>query len=828
MRFPLLRWISLFLLLPIGFAQAQSAAFDLAGPAVDVRVQRAGNTLPIAKVPNLMPGDRLWIHPQLPESQSAHYLMIVAFLRGATNPPPANWFTKVETWTKAVHEEGVYITVPDEAEQALVFLAPETGGDFSTLRNAVRGKPGAFVRSAQDLQQASLDRVRLEKYLTFVREIPTDDPTELKQRTVNLTRSLNIKLDHECFDKPTAQQVPCLIQNSDQLVLDDAHTETMVARITSGDSVDLVSHISYLPTAGAGYLSPYVGAVVDLVRILSTAHTAQYQYIPALALPKGDKLNLRLNNPPSFRNPKSVLVVGLPPVGPSPLPPLRAVDPKQIFCAERPDLVLPIEGAPLVFASDLAHDFVLHLQTKPDGSAGVDLPARVDPTRGGVVVDTRSVQPPMLNDELIGTLRGFWGFQSFEGPTFHLRSSQGGNWIVQSKDASALIVGRLDELRLQSDQAACVESVSIRDSQGKKIEAGWNSVKSDELAVKVDLEKAAPGSIVVSVKKFGNHQTDDFTLHTYSEAGGLDTLTMHSGDTEATLKGTRLDQVKEVEIKGIRFTPAGLTRANQKDELKIVTKDAAAVTALKTGESMQAHITLNDARVLELSTTIEPERPRVKLISKSVQYEPGGLLVTVKLGSPDEVPQEARLSFFLKAVVPETFSPQQKVEVATVDESFRVVLSVSDGNLTLQDSKTELAVLDPMRHLGPSAFGPLKMRPVGADGVNGEWQPLASLVRIPSFKDLRCTTVPNRQCTITGENLFLIDSISTNPAFTDAFTVPEGFVEQSLTMPMAHGRSLYMKLRDDPGPVDSVVFPPPPAPPAPAAVPAAAAGPTAP
>ena len=120
--------------MPCAWAQSTTtAAFDLSGPAVDVRVQRAGETLPISHVPNLLPGDRLWIHPQLPESQSTHYVMIVAFLRGATNPPPPTWFTKVETWVKGVREEGVFVVVPDEAEQALIFLAPETGGDFNTL-----------------------------------------------------------------------------------------------------------------------------------------------------------------------------------------------------------------------------------------------------------------------------------------------------------------------------------------------------------------------------------------------------------------------------------------------------------------------------------------------------------------------------------------------------------------------------------------------------------------------------------------------------------------------------------------------------------------------
>src|SRR3954466_15343099 len=109
-----LHWLAGILLLTTPFASPQTtttAAFDLAGPAVDLRVQRAGETLPISHVPNLLPGDRLWIHPQLPESQSTHYLMIVAFLRGATNPPPPTWFTKVETWEKPVREEGVFITV---------------------------------------------------------------------------------------------------------------------------------------------------------------------------------------------------------------------------------------------------------------------------------------------------------------------------------------------------------------------------------------------------------------------------------------------------------------------------------------------------------------------------------------------------------------------------------------------------------------------------------------------------------------------------------------------------------------------------------------------
>src|SRR6202167_3949120 len=198
----------LWIFVHAGFAHADGAAFDLAGPPVEMRVTREGKTLPISRTANLQPGDRLWIHPDLPDSQSVHYLLVVAFLRGSTNPPPESWFTRVETWNKQAREEGTVVTVPQDAQQALLFLAPETGGDFNTLRAAVRGRPGAFVRASQDLNQASFHRQRLDKYLDAVREISASDPEQLKARTTLLAPSLNILMEQQCFDKPTAQQGP--------------------------------------------------------------------------------------------------------------------------------------------------------------------------------------------------------------------------------------------------------------------------------------------------------------------------------------------------------------------------------------------------------------------------------------------------------------------------------------------------------------------------------------------------------------------------------------------------------------------------------------------
>src|SRR6202040_2318711 len=136
--------------------------FDLAGPRLMVKISRGTTTLPASQVPTVAPGDRIWLKAELPPSQSAHYLLVAAFLRGSTNPPPENWFFPCKTWTGKCANDGLTITVPQDAQQVLIFLAPQTGGDLKTLVSAVRGRPGAFVRTSQDLTQAALDRSRLE------------------------------------------------------------------------------------------------------------------------------------------------------------------------------------------------------------------------------------------------------------------------------------------------------------------------------------------------------------------------------------------------------------------------------------------------------------------------------------------------------------------------------------------------------------------------------------------------------------------------------------------------------------------------------------------
>ncbi len=118
-----------------------------------------------------------------------------------------------------------------------------------------------------------------------------------------------------------------------------------------------------------------------------------------------------------------------------------------------------------------------------------------------------------------------------------------------------------------------------------------------------------------------------------------------------------------------------------------------------------------------------------------------------------------------------------------MDGSFRTMLSLADGSLMLEDAKTALGVVEPLARFGSSAFGPIEVRAVSADGVTGDWLPLGTLVRLPGFKELHCPRAVAKPCTLTGTNLFLATSIAATPEFDNTVDVPPDFTGTQLTVP---------------------------------------------
>lgn len=801
MTAPLRLFCLMLLFVAVRPAFANPAPFDLIGPTLDVKVTHAGATLPISETPNLSDGDQLWIKADLPPGQSVRYLLVAAFLRGATNPPPKNWFYRSETWSPK-GADGLRITVPKGAQQVLVFLAPQTGGDFDTLVGAVRGRPGAFVRASQDLNQVSLDRSRLDAYLAAIRETSQTDPDRLKTVSPLLARSLAIKLNPDCLEKMAELQASCLMQGQDTLVLNDGHSASIVQALAYGETVNLIQELSLTQQAGFGYYSPYVGAVVDIGRILDSFHTAQYQYIPALTTMRGEQLSLLLNTPPSFHNPMSVLVVALPAVEPPQPPPLEPIDPKQAFCAANPELVLPIGGAPLTFSTNYAHDMVLRV--KGAGGAPIDLPVKADAQKGGFIVNTAGFNAASLGDALVGSLHGYWGFAPFDGPSFNLRSTRHQHWELAADNQQSLIVGRDAAVDLDASETACVERVTLRLTSGETEPVDWKSVQPDRLAITAPLTQAQPGPVMLLIKQYGDDAPDQVPLEAFAQAGHLESFDFHAGDLSGVLKGARLDEVTGLTFKGVAFKPAELKTAGGADELSLVATDALAAEKLAAGEAGTAKVALKDGRIVGLRLSVEPLRPSAALISKTIQPNAANDTNLIQLTDKDELPLGAVLRFSIHAQAPTTFSGRETIEVASIDGSVLATLSLASG-LVLEDSHVAVATLDTAKAFGASTFGALQFRIVD-DGTAGNWQPLATLVRLPVVSAFKCPATPGQGCELAGANLFLINSISSDANFDHALKVPEGFTGFTLPAPRPSAGRLYVELRDDPTVVNLVAL----------------------
>src|SRR6202035_1068734 len=102
-----------------------------------------------------------------------------------------------------------------------------------------------------------------------------------------------------------------------------------------------------------------------------------------------------------------------------------------------------------------------------------------------------------------------------------------------------------------------------------ELKTTFKILRPDALEVQVALKGEAPGTVTMAIKQFGMAKADEVTLHTYSEAAHLEGFTINSGDRQGVLRGTRLDEVDSVELKGVKFSPGKLTRANEKDELRM-------------------------------------------------------------------------------------------------------------------------------------------------------------------------------------------------------------------------------------------------------------------
>lgn len=768
---------------------ADPAPFDLTGPVLKVRVTRDGVTLPVGQVPNLAEGDVLDISADLPSDQSQNYLLVSAFLHGATNPPPKDWIDSAKTWKKKDRDRSLHLTVPQGARQIVLFMVPETGGDFDTIADAVRGKPGEFVRVTQDLNQASLDRSRLNTFMEGIQAQENTHPEYLRTVAPTLSNSLAIKLNADCLDKVVELQAACLIENRDRLVLADVHSSSLTDTLT-GAPADLAFQISATREAGLGYYSPYIGVVRDVARIFGAFNNPEFQYLPALGVPQGDSIAQILNTAPSFARPKSVLVAALPAIEAGTPPPLRAKGNAPV-CVSQPDLVIPMEGAPLIYSTGYARDMMLKVKDRTGKAVGVPLAARAD--KGGYVL-SKTLRPADFDRSIAGEIAGNWGFRSFNGPGVTLQFSGETMWRTAG-DAQGLIVGRDNLLSIDGAAAACVESIVVQQASAPDQSATWAVTDTDSIAVTLPLTKAPPGKLTLKIKQYGVNDPASLTVQAYGETSRIDGLTLHAGDDRAMLTGRRLDQVASIDFEGTAFQPGELRRDGDVDKLQVIATDSAKARALATGKGGNARLVLKDGRTVSLPVRILSSRPAIALLSTSLDRATGKAAIPIRLTDALMLPDDARIALSVRAIDGTHLTSADSLEIATEDQTAAIRLADGSG-LRLESPQVAIASFDAAK-LGASTAGPLAFRLI-QKGVQGNWQPLGTLVRLPQIQGVTCPA-GDAPCRLSGASLFLIDSVASDAGGQQPAAVPQGFTGTAIDVPRPRDGKLFIRLRDAPG-----------------------------
>ena len=785
-------------------ARADDAPFDLPGPKIDVFVTRGSTTLPIAKVPELLANDKLRVKADIPATQSNHLLLIVAFLRDTTNEPPDNWFTKIETWKQS--SEGTVIVVPEGAQRAMLFVAPETGGDFDTLRSAVKGDPGVFIRANMSLNRASFEQQRIERYLAGMQAVVLDDEKAIEGRSAKLAASLALKPIASCFKRPVEDQVDCLTQTSAPLLLDDGHGQTIANTISTGAMSDFFNEAGQADNA---VYSAYVGTLIDLIHLVGMLHTAHYQYIPAISFPQGSTMNLKLNAPPSFHTPKSVIVTALPAIQSAHLPSLRLTDPLQHFCIAKPKLTLPVQGTPLLFSTAFAHDLTIDVGSS---SSPVTIPLIPDAFEGGLVLrDTglhgalRSATSPgalPASHSLRGTLRGYWGFREFEGPTLTFQQSGSGTW--QLKDTDTLIAGKKGKLTLQGDDTACISTIKLKDVTGKEIApVAFTPLATDKnsMSLEIPLQGRDPGVYSIVLQQYGTNIQRTLRLTAYRADTHLEKVLINATGDTAILLGKGVGNTASVNIGEQVFLPGAQAGEDGSIELHASRAGLAA-------KAIGAAVTLKDGRVINVPVGAEDPGAMLRLLSFQSTIIQRKEELEVTLSSQQDIPLHATLQFVVQSMSP--FPRSQTIEVATEDGALHTSLSLSSESLILQDEHTALGTLNLDKAFGESAFGELRLRAVPSDGTVGNWVTLGKLVRRPYITAIHCTDFETPTCTIEGSDLFLALAFSTTESLEPEVPVPSGFDARIFSMPVktpARGTTLYVRLRDDPQAVAAIRVP---------------------
>jgi len=245
---------------------------------------------------------------------------------------------------------------------------------------------------------------------------------------------------------------------------------------------------------------------VDTARILSSLHTAHFQYIPAAGAahrrqPESAAEYAALVHQPQVRGgdgaaARRVFAAGA----------VASGEPSDSFCAMKQGLVLPAEGAPAGVCHRDGARPVSAYRIRRREACHARCACDCRPGQGRAGAHTGNLCAAGRRSDR--RVRGEWGFDNWEGPRYQLVAALPGKWTLAASDQSALVVGRDDTLHIDGPSTVCVEKVEAQTAGKATLALQWKTPKPGALEVTVPLKDASPGPVSVALYQFGLAQPD--------------------------------------------------------------------------------------------------------------------------------------------------------------------------------------------------------------------------------------------------------------------------------------------------------------------------------
>ena len=219
-------------------------------------------------------------------------------------------------------------------------------------------------------------------------------------------------------------------------------------------------------------------------------------------------------------------------------------------------------------------------------------------------------------------------------------------------------------------------------------------------------------------------------------------------------------------------------------------------------------LVLTDGRVLHRTDTVGAPRPAAAVVSRAVTPPQDSGPIRIDLGTGQVAPLGSVITFALRATDPKALSARTTVQVSADGGQTVTTIGRSSG-LVLVDAVNALVKVDTGALFDRSTHGPLLYRLV-ANGMEGDWQPVVTLVRLPRITGYACTRGPQARCRLTGESLVQILALSADETFQAHTDVPVDLTAPEIEVPgNGASRTLFVKLRDDPATVHRLDLPRP-------------------